>query len=58
MIAKSPITPPIWVENFNTNTTFIAPYKICQIEWQIEWMIQMSTRPHYNVEKIETPLTK
>jgi hypothetical protein len=54
MIAKSPITPPIWVENFNTNTTFIAPYKI----YQIEWMIQMSTRPHYNVEKIETPLTK
>jgi hypothetical protein len=52
MIAKSPITPLIWVENFGTITTLIAPsYSFCQKEW----MIHMSTRPHCNVEKIETP---
>jgi len=51
MIVKSPRIPLIWVENFSTNTTFIAPsYNLNQVEWTIHTF----TRPHCNVKKIET----
>jgi hypothetical protein len=52
MIATSPRTPLIWVENFSTNTTFIVPFYNFG---QVEWMIHMFTRPHYNIKKIENP---
>jgi hypothetical protein len=55
MITKSPKTALIWVENFSTNITFIAPsYNF----GQVEWMIDMFTRPHCNVKKIESLLAK